>query len=128
MKNLFLTLAFLFSAIVTGQKTKDSNAKTESSKPIIERSRTSEQNDSIAKNNVNSVMKKSLNNESYFKKYEDNSQVQYNVNQLNRSNTMFNNTTNGSHISPAGKVVNPLPGGQQGPGTMQVQVPIFKTK
>ncbi|RXM38040.1 hypothetical protein BOQ62_19405 [Chryseobacterium sp. CH21] len=118
----------MFSAIVAGQQTKPSNAKTEDSfskKQTIERKQTL-QNDSIAKGNVNNALKKSLNNDSYFKKYENNSKVQNNVNQLNRNNTMFNNTTNGSYISPNGKVVNPM--WQQGPGTMQVQVPLFKSK
>jgi len=128
MENLFLALSLLFSAIVVGQQTKPSNAKTEDSsskKQTIEKKRTL-QNDSIAKSNVNNALKKSMNNDSYFKKYENNSSVQNNVNQLNRNNTMFNNTTNGSYISPNGKVVNPV--GQQGPGTMQMQVPILKSK
>lgn len=128
MKNLFLTLSFLFSAIVAGQQTKPSNAKKEdasSRQETIEKSRTL-QNDSIAKSNVNNALKNSMNNESFFKKYENNSNVQNNMNQLNRNNSMFNNTTNGSYISPAGKVVNPI--GQQGPGSMQVQIPVFKSK
>lgn len=121
MKNLFLALSFLFSAIVAGQQTEPSNSK----KQTIEKSYTL-QNDSIAKNNVNNTLRKIMKKESFFKKHENNSEIQNNVDQLNRYNAMFNNPTNSLHISPTGKVVGRL--GQQLADNIHVRVLTFKTK
>ncbi|KMQ65541.1 hypothetical protein ACM46_06560 [Chryseobacterium angstadtii] len=130
MKNLFLTLAFLASASVWGQQvvSSDSKAEKKPSRPLIERTNR-EQNDSIAKKNVGSFMQKNKYSESYIKSSQNSSAVQYNVNQLQQNNMNFNNTNNGSYISPSGTVVNTLPlGNQRVQGSASVGVPVFKTK
>lgn len=128
MKSLLLILAVLSSAAVWGQEKNSSASKAEKkpSRPLIERVKTQE-NDSIAKKNVGNFMQKSKYSDSYMNPVQNNSAVQYNVNQLQQNNMNFNNSTNGSFISPSGKVINPNPvGNQRVPGT--TTVPIFKTK
>ncbi|WP_223606092.1 hypothetical protein [Chryseobacterium sp. OSA05B] len=127
MKKLFLTLLFFSSfSVIWGQEKVSSKVESKPSRPIIERN-TTQQNDSIAKNNVGTFMQKSKYNESFLNKNQNNSQVQINANQLQQNNLNFNNTSNGSFISPSGKVVNPT-GTATGKGSMQVGLPIFKTK
>ncbi|WP_080780278.1 hypothetical protein [Chryseobacterium phocaeense] len=130
MKSLLLILAVLSSAAVWGQQKNSSESKAEKkpSRPLIERVRTQD-NDSIAKKNVGSFMQKSKYSDSYMNPIQNNSTVQQNVNQLQQNNMNFNTTTNGSFISPSGKVVNPgVMGNQRVPGSTSVGVPIFKTK
>lgn len=128
MKSLLLIFAVLSSAAAWGQQNNSSESKAEKkpSRPLIERVKTQE-NDSIAKKNVGSFMQKSKYSDSYMNPIQNNSKVQQNVNQLQQNNMNFNNTTNGSFISPSGTMVNPNPvGNQRVPGS--TSVPIFKTK
>ncbi len=124
-----MTIGFLFSAIVAGQQVKESKL---SSIPTIEKSRML-QNDSIAKDNINMVMKNSLNSKSLLNKYENNSSIQNNLNQLKHNDLNFNNTTNGSYISPDGKITYPSQiinhtRYYDSPGTAHAEVPVFNTK
>lgn len=130
MKSLLLTLAVLSSAAVWAQQNNNSESKAEKkpSRPLIERVR-AQDNDSIAKKNVGSFMQKSKYSDSYMNPVQNNSRVQQNVNQLQQNNMNFNTTTNGSFISPSGKMVNPgAIGNQRVPGSTSIGVPIFKTK
>jgi len=93
MKSLILFIV-LSSASLFGQQTEGLKTKKAARVSIMERKPPVKSNDSIAKNNLNSVLTRKNNTNSIFGSADQyNSEIQTNVNRLNNNINTFNNNT-----------------------------------
>ncbi|WP_228410061.1 hypothetical protein [Chryseobacterium viscerum] len=94
MKKIILTIAFSLSAIVFGQQTEKSETGKKEKPFTIERKLSEVANDSIAKNNLNSILKQKNTGSSILGTTDQyKTDLQMNVNRLNNNVNTFNNNT-----------------------------------
>ncbi|WP_426479682.1 hypothetical protein ACP3T3_09755 [Chryseobacterium sp. CBSDS_008] len=94
MKSLIILTALSATSFVFGQQTEKSEIVKKEKPFTIERKLSQESNDSIAKNNLNGILKQKNTGSSIFGTTDQyKSDVQMNVNRLNNNVNTFNNNT-----------------------------------
>jgi hypothetical protein len=92
MKNLILLMMLPASYLVSGQQAEGLKTEKTTRTSIIERKLPEKSSDSIAKNNLNDLLKQKNNSSSVFgTAYQYHSDVQMNVNRLQNNVNTFNN-------------------------------------
>ncbi|MGG5208536.1 hypothetical protein ACQWU4_06275 [Chryseobacterium sp. MIQD13] len=94
MKSLILLIMLSASSLLFGQQTEGLKTEKITKTSIMERKHPEKSNDSIAKNYLNDVLKRSNTGSSIFGTANQyNSEIQMNVNRLNNNMNAFNNNT-----------------------------------
>lgn len=94
MKNLILFTIISSISMLYGQETEGFITQKTTRTSIMERKFPKKSNDSIAKNNLNAILKQNIGSTSIFGTANQfNSEVQTNVNRLQNSENTFNNNT-----------------------------------
>ena len=94
MKSLILLITLSVTSFLFGQQTEGLKTEKTTRTSIMERKLPPKSNDSIAKNNLNNILKQQNTGSSILgTTYQYNSEVQMNVNRLNNNVNTFNNNT-----------------------------------
>ncbi len=94
MKILILLITLSSSSLLFGQQTEGLKTEKTTKTSILERKLPEKSNDSIAKNNLNDILKqKNTSNSIFGTANQYNSEVQMNVNKLQNNVNTFNNNT-----------------------------------
>ncbi|MDQ0593069.1 hypothetical protein QFZ37_001438 [Chryseobacterium ginsenosidimutans] len=94
MKNLILLITLSAASLLFGQQTEGLKTEKTTKTSIMERKLPEKSNDSIAKNNLNDILKQKNTGSSILGTTNQyNSEVQMNVNRLNNNVNTFNNNT-----------------------------------
>ncbi|MEY8759753.1 hypothetical protein [Chryseobacterium tongliaoense] len=94
MKNLILLAMIPSVSLLYGQQTEGLKVEKTTKNSILERKVVNQSKDSIAKSNLNNILKQQNNNSSIFGSTDKyNSPVQENVNKLQNNVNSFNNNT-----------------------------------